>query len=239
MAQSLEKFVLIIRCLSKGIYRFSDICKETGLPPSTAHRLLTSMVKLELALQDPVHRFYYLGPVVFEIASNQLNLHQRLIVIASPELVNLQTLTHETTALHALMGIYQACLDEYVSLKPIKYSIGKGSVGLAATGASGKVLLSQLDDTTLKALKRNYTAKNINLDALGQISSIRESGFAESIGERQTGAMGISAPVYNYFCPISVSVMGPENRILENRDTIIKLVKMSARKISTMLLSME
>ena len=239
MAEALEKFVLIIKCLSKGCCRVSDICDETGLSLSTVHRLLTSMVKLGLALQDPVHRLYYLGPVVFEIASNQLNLHQQLIVAAGAELKNLQTLTYETTALHVLMGIHQACLDEYVSPYPIKYSIGKGAVGLATTGASGKILVSQLDDITIKAFIKKHTKKNVNIDALdlNQISSIRKQGFAESSGERQTGAMGISAPIKNYFYPVAISVMGPEKRIIENKDTIVDLLKKSAKKISNTLLS--
>ena len=104
------------------------------------------MIDIELALQDLVHRLYYLGPAIFSIASYQQNAHQRLILTARNQIKYLQNAIHKTTALQALMGIYQTCLDEHVSPEPIRFTIGIGPIGFATTGASGKVLLSQFDD---------------------------------------------------------------------------------------------
>ena len=238
MSQSLVKVVNILHCLSGGKNRFSDICKEIGLPPSTVHRLLDSMVKTGLALQDPIHRLYYLGPEIFNLASNPFSAHDHAIAIIEEELKLLRSRTDETASLHVLTGTYKICLDEHVSSEPIKYMAGKGQIGLVTIGATGRALLSQLDDAEINKMRE----KLVQIDKIhkhksrpsvfDQIATVRAQGFAESSGERQAGGRGISVPIQNYFCPLCISIMGPEDRILKKREKIIKLLKEASERIS-------
>lgn len=243
MSQSLAKAVNILNCLSNGKNRFSEICRELKLPPATIHRLLTSMITTGLAFQDPVHRHYYLGPAILNLAFNPFSVHFHAVSIASDELKLLQSKTNETASLHALMGTHKICLDEHVSNEPIRYMIGKGEIGFIAGGASGKALLAQLDDAELELVEEKLIQlhkikkEKYDLSVFKQIPAIRQQGFAESSGERQAGGMGISVPVKNYFCPLCISVMGPEDRITRKRETIIKLLKEASERLSKKLMS--
>jgi DNA-binding IclR family transcriptional regulator len=196
------------------------------------------MIDAGLARQDPVKRHYYLGPSIFSLALNSTNSHQHLIMIAQEYLKQLQILTQETVALHALVGIDQICLDEHIPPEPmIKFTIGKGEMSSAIYGASGKVLLSMLSNADLNQIKEKLSRPEKRKfpssfqKAFGLIDTIRKQGFAESSSEVKSGASALSVPIKNYFCPLALSVMGPENRIIEKRKLIIERLKKTARLI--------
>lgn len=238
MSQSLGNIVKIMNCLSCGTNRFTEICQEVGLPRSTVHRLLSSMVDSGLSVQDPVSRLYYIGPVIFNLASNPTMAHQHLIVTAQNEIKWLNRVTQETIALHVLMGTYQICLDELVSSEPIKFMIGRGEMALACFGASGKMLLSQLNDNELGHIKDKFDKLNKGsrtLSVFDEMSEIRKKGYAKSQGERKPGAAVYSMSVKNYYSPIALSVMGPENRIIEKEAIIIQSLKEASERLSEQL----
>jgi DNA-binding IclR family transcriptional regulator len=67
---------------------------------------------------------------------------------------------------------------------------------------------------------------------LKQIKEIRRKGYGVSWGESVIGAACICAPVKNYFCPVALYVVGPEDRIKPKLDIYINALVNSAHRIS-------
>ena len=66
--QSVERALGILRALSTGPARVTDIATRTRLPKSTVSRLLSTLEGLDAVEQDGAGGPYRLGPLVLEIA---------------------------------------------------------------------------------------------------------------------------------------------------------------------------
>jgi len=222
--------------MSGGVNKFTDICGEVNLPKSSAHRLLSAMIRSGFVLQSATNRHYYIGPLVFSLAAGSLEHHQHLIINSQDEMKRLRDVTRETVAIHVSSGGYKFCLEELESPESIRYAKGKGAVDSNFFGAAGKMLVAQFKEEELQLLirrKRSDKESNEYLrELVADLSRIREQGYAESIGERIPGAASMSVPVMNYFCPITLSVIAPEGRFVEKRSIILKELKRSAKRIS-------
>ncbi len=218
--QSVLKAADILKSLSEGIARVTDLSKRLRLNKSTAYRLLRSLETAGLASQDPINRRYYLTPLTIEIGMRPILNHQKLIICASPEMRHLRDLTGETVGLFIRLGLERICIEEMQSLQEIKFTMGRGFVTAIYAGASGKLLLSELDRDELRLLLKNIslisigpnttTDKNLLIEELKQI---KKQGYAKSIAERIPGSASISVPVANYICPAALSVLGPDYRL--------------------------
>ena len=239
MSRSLENVAAILKCLSGGVNKFTDICGEVNLPKSSAHRLLSAMIRSGFVLQSATNRHYYIGPLVFSLAAGSLDNHLHLIINSQDEMKRLRDVTRETVAIHVSSGGFKFCLEELESPESIRYAKGKGAVDSNFFGAAGKMLVAQLKEDDLQLLirrksisKSDKESKEYLRELVADLSHIREQGYAESIGERIPGAASMSVPVMNYFCPVTLSVIAPEGRFVEKRFVILKELKRSAKRIS-------
>jgi IclR family KDG regulon transcriptional repressor len=91
IVNSITKGANILKCLSDGIDRISDLSKELHLSKSTTHRFLKSLENSGLAMQDPITRRYHLGHLILYLASQPNVSHQRLIDSAAEEMQHLET----------------------------------------------------------------------------------------------------------------------------------------------------
>lgn len=239
MIKSIKRGVDVLKSLANGTDRISDLCNELKMSKSTVYRLLETLESLDLAKQDPISRRYYLGPLVVELSSKPLIAHQNLVICAYDEMQHLRGMSRETVIIHVRIGSERICLEEVLSPEPIKYSAGKGSIAPIWIGSAGKILLSELEDYELQLILKNIelvrmgpntiTDKKILLE---EIEKVRKEGFAVSIGERIAGAASISVPIKNYVCPVSLSILGPENRVVPVMFDFLENMKESAAHIS-------
>jgi len=242
MSRSLGNIATILKCLSRGVNKFTEICREVGLPKSSVHRLLSGMVQSGFVLQSPTNRHYYVGPLVFDLAAGSMDIHQHLIVNSQGELKRLRDATRETVAIHASTGGYKFCLEELESPETLRYAKGKDAVDSNFFGAAGKMLLAQFEDDHLRlTIQRKSSSRGVKEsngywnELLSELPRIREQGYAECIGRRTPGAASISVPITNYFCPLTLSAIAPESRFLEKRATILRELQKSAKRISAKL----
>jgi DNA-binding IclR family transcriptional regulator len=244
LVNSISRGTEILKCLSNGIDRITDLSDTLGLSKSTAHRLLKSLETCSLVAQDPMSHRYYLGSLIYQLASKPIVAHQNLIVCSSEDMRCLRDLTGETVVLHIRIGLQRICLEELQSFENIKYSATKGFLAPIYTGSAGKVLLSELKDNELQ-----FVIENLRLDPVGpntitdkkvlleELKKVRKQGFATSFGERVAGSASISVPVRGYVCPVALSVLGPDNRFsLQIMMKILTEFKNSASRISKKLL---
>jgi len=200
------------------------------------------MIRSGFALQSPANRHYYIGPLIFDLTTNPLQIHQHLLTVSRDELKRLKNTTRETVAIHIGMGSYKMCLEEIESPERIRYAKGKGVVDSSFFGAAGKMILAQYKDDDIRLLITRKTTgrgeEELNAHLTGlwrELPKIRAQGYAESIGERTPGAASISVPVKNYFCPLTVSVIAPESRFMEKRTIILKELRKTTKRISARL----
>ena len=103
--QSLERALDLLEALAGADeLGVSEIAAQTGLVPSTAHRLLGTLVARGYASQSPTTGRYLLGYKLLELTSGVQDRLERLRTAARPHLEAIQSETGETTNLVVLEG---------------------------------------------------------------------------------------------------------------------------------------
>jgi DNA-binding IclR family transcriptional regulator len=243
LVSSVVRAANVLVSLSNGVNNVTDLAKYCNLSKSTVHRLLKTLEEPRFVVYDSINHRYYLGPLVTQLASNSKATHQYLIMSAMEEMNRLADLAEETVTLTLLVGIQFIHLHEITCKQGLKVDerVGDKEEGIAPLlplGAIQKVLLSQLSDEELiPALKSiatgNADGKLIHYDQLMiEINQIRQQGYAVTHGERIPGALSISTPVKNYFCPVALSILGPENRLILKVHPVLEETGTSASRLS-------
>jgi len=239
-AGSIPRAARILDCLSHNINTVTEISRHCHFAKSTVHRILKLLEQSFLVTEDPIDNHYYIGPLITNLATNPVTLHEYLIRCSLEEMKHLSAISEETVSLDILQGVQTIPLYEIISPHEIKVTDTNRKMGPLYTGASSKVLLSQLSDERLK-IAMNYigeipkltpttiTDKNL---LMSQIIEIRKQGYAVSFGERIAGALCVSTPIYNYTCPVALNVVGPEYRFKPRLDDVIREIKNCSSRIS-------
>ncbi len=232
----------ILTCLSSGINRVSKISENLQLSISTIHRLLKTLENMGFAIQDSGSNSYYLGPAIFGLSKNLTESHQILISLALKHMEHLRDLSGETVSLSIRHGLQRIQLKELPSKKELKVAVGDNFAVPIYAGSAGKVLLSEQDEEELKPILERIELIGIGPNTitdkdtlLQELKKARRQGYATGHGEVINGAAAISVPVRDYFCPVALSVIGPEDRFLPNMMTILEELKNSAILISSKL----
>jgi DNA-binding IclR family transcriptional regulator len=239
ISTSLHRATEILSCLSNGINTVTDIAKYCRYSTSTVHRLLQTLKELNWAVQDENNHRYYLGSLVTHLSFNQVVAHRYLIMQSLREMIRLSNISGETVNLAVLMQLHYFLLHEVASEHALRITEASKLLGPIYSGATAKVLLSQLPDAeikrTLKHLNFSKVTENTVTDKellMEQLMECRQKGYCVTYGERIPGAVCISAPIKNYMCPASLSIVGPENRLRAQVNEVIEELKESAGRIS-------
>jgi len=243
VTRSISRATQILRCLSNNMNTVSEIAGHSNVSLSTVHRLLNTLKELGWVKQDPVTHHYYLGPLVNEIASNSLASYQMLIVYSQNQMVKLSEFTGETINLSILLKLHYVLLHHIPSNHDLRATEGSRGYGLPTTGASGKVLISQLDDEVIRQSLQSVNAQaELNSPVLdeklfmSQINAIRQTGYGISYGELVHGITCISAPVKNYICPVALSIIGPDSRMTPRLNAYLEKLIAAGNAISDRLI---
>ena len=219
LSNSIMKSGEILGYLSGGVNKISDLSIKIGLSKSSTHRLLKSLEASRLVVQDPLTRQYFLGPRIFELASQPLCAHENLILAAAEGMKQLRDSSGETVGLYVRIGLERICLEEVPSPQNIKHLVGKGRVLPLYAGSSGKVLLAGLDDDELHTVLSHLTLRRVThntptrkQELRNELDRVRREGYATSFSEAVLGGASICVPIKGYVCPVALAVMGPDNR---------------------------
>jgi len=239
---SLIRAAEILKVLGDGVTQGSVIADTIHLSRSTTHRLLNTLVITGFAIQDPVTRQYSLGPLIQTLASNPLMVHQGLVQSAIAEMKWLKNIYKETVMLQVRQGAHRLIIEELKSDKLMSYFWGKGMSAPIHTGASGKLLLSEMKDAQLNILFEKIELFPVGPNTittkaamLAELQKIRELGYAKSESEHHEEAYAIAVPIKNYICPVALAISGHVSQMKTKTDAILNDLKMSAVKISIIL----
>ncbi len=227
----------ILRCLRKGAMTVTEIAEKIGITVSSAYRLLQTLEESGLLFRNKLNRRYYIGPSIIELLSEPNVTHQYLVSCASIPMEQLADFTGESVGLNVLVGVHGILLYEIPSKHELQI-VGKQKVTSDLhAGPNYKVLLSQLNPKDLNIVVKQLSFKPLTEhtttrkeELLVQLGGIREKEYAIGYGERIPQIMSISVPVKNYFVPVSLGILGPENRIKHKTAEFLKEIQ-EVRKI--------
>jgi DNA-binding IclR family transcriptional regulator len=155
------------------------------------------------------------------------------------EMQRLADFTEETVNLAVMLQLNYSIIHEVPSKHDLRIIEESKRLGPMYTGATAKVMLSQLSDaelqTTLRHIKfERFTEKTVTdkVVLLEQIKEIKRKGYCITYGERIKGAVCVAAPLKNYLCPASLSIVGPESRLKARVREVVEELKASADTIS-------
>ncbi len=243
--KSLTKVMRVLDCFSSVNRSLSltEICRMTGLPKTTTHRLLVSMRDASLLDQEDSRDPYRLGMKLFELGNtvlSNMDLHRE----ARPFIDALTRQGGQAVHLAVFDGfraivIHRADASPEKSLSPATIEqapVHCTSVGKAILAFQPEHVVQRIIDAGLT----KFTESTItDPDALrSALEEIRQRGFALDEGEHQPGLRCIGAPIRDKSGRVAagVSITGPAWRLpVAEVDGLAKLVIHHAKGISAAL----
>ncbi len=203
----------------------TEVAERAGLPPSTTHRLLTTLESERFVRYDVAAGTWQIGVTAFVTGSAFVRT-RNLLMLAKPYLRRLVDLTGETSNILVENGGEVVCLDQAESRHTMRAitQVG-GRMPMHASG-SGKILLALmsrdrrdavLGGHPLDALTPNTITDPERLER--ELAEARQRGVAFDDEEHAAGLRCAAAPIWSETGqPVAaVSVSGPAARLTDDR----------------------
>ncbi|MCB1855884.1 MAG: IclR family transcriptional regulator [Halieaceae bacterium] len=216
--QSISRAAAILRLLGQhpeGI-SLGGLARATGLPRSTAQRIINALRSEDLAELVNGGVGFCLGPEVSRLAQYYRAQPTELI---RPALQSLASATNESVILAKLDRQEVMVLDTITAERELRVvmPVGIQHIPIHST-ASGKALLMGLEPGEMtqllcKPLLR-LTPNTLDLESLSEaMVGYRETGIATDYEEHELGIGGFAVPVQTALGLFSVAVIVPAARI--------------------------
>jgi DNA-binding IclR family transcriptional regulator len=172
--------------------RASEVCRRTGMPFSTVHRLLTELVDQEL-LEHLPDNTYMTSLKLWQIAAPQPDV-SRLRHAALPAMCDLTVNLRSCVRLNVLVGAEGLCVEELCGAHDARTGHRFGVRFALHTTAGGHVLLAYARPVLREPVLREPSP------LAGQLAHIRRTGVAMS----RTGThVSLSVPVFDDAAPVA------------------------------------
>ncbi len=222
----------------------TEAARRLGVAPSTAHRLLSTMVAAGFAMRSPAGRGYRRGPELVRMFGRRPVQLVLLRDAAHPVLDRIARETGETAHLSILEGLDVVGIDHVESTAPLvsRHSIGSrvpahatavGHALLAFSPEAAEVLieegLARLTDSTVPtgaALRRS-------------LADVRRRGYAVNNRQWHAETAGAAAPIIDRSgeAVAALGISGPASRIgrRETLDRLGRIARAAAAEIAARL----
>ncbi len=199
--QSVDRALHLALMLRDG-RRFSvqEAGEELGTAPSTAHRLLSALVRRGFAAQDRNRR--YVAGAVFVPQAAQVS-HGLLRRLAYPVLQGLHERLGETVQVMVLSGNSILFVDGIEDVeRTLRVGMRLGDTMPAYCSAGGKAMLAEMSNPDLEHLYRGGLtpwpfARFRTLNALKRnLTRVRRVGYGTSVEETERGVHGLGVSVH-------------------------------------------
>lgn len=238
--RSVQRALGILLCFNwhERELTMTEITERIGLAKSTTSRLLMTLETEGFIKRDPDtnkyslgHNIYYLG----RIAKEDMKLSE----IARPIMEEINKITQETVNLYLLDGMESVCFEQVESPLPIRQAAKIGERCGLWCGASGRAILSGLEEEKwyemINELKA-YTPNTITDpdEFIKVIKDAKEKGYIISLGEKLHEVGCIASPIFDTYGKVlgSIAISGPVYRFPENTDLFASLIVEGAKNIS-------
>lgn len=247
-----ERCLAIIELLADGAREMSlgDISEQLSLPKSGAHRLLTTLVDIGWAEQNPTTGFYRLS-MRLAILGQQFYVATGIPDICQPVLDDLAAKCREFVRLAVVNGhtlVWVAHSQGASSGLMYQPSLTSNTVPLFAT-ASGKAWLATLPtDQAMQIVMKNGGLKDADrygpnvvrsVEALlRELKATARRGYGLALSEAEFGVTAVAAAIrVSEDGPVlgTVSIAGPGARMTEKKaEELAPLVLETARELANL-----
>lgn len=243
MIQSLIKAANILEYMKQDSREFTiaEISDAISIPPSTTHRILSTLIQCDFVTKDKNTHLYKLGPGLISIglaASGNISLQSEADII----LKHLSRQTNEDSFMVVRSENTGVVIGKAEGSESLKIIENFGRQIPLHKGAIRKVVLAYQPESFiedyLKLDLEPYADGPVDVDELrSELHEIRETGLSLSKGEYIRDSIGIGAPVFNHVGDFvaSIGIITPEYRSSRIQEDLIQIVKTSAHELSNRL----
>lgn len=219
--------------LKKPAMTLGELAAATGLPKTTAFRILATLVEGGLCERDPATAKYALGMQMLRFA--EIRRRQSAIWdVAAPVMRAIRDEVAETVVLSVRRGDLRMQVDSAEGLHPLRRIAEPGLHAPLYAGAASRVLLAGMEDAEIEAYLRRTTLAPIQKNTMThpdklwkEIRLIRARGYAESSNEVLEGGAALAAPIISVTGATigALDIITPESRYSpERRETSIRVL---------------
>ncbi len=239
--RSLVRALSILKNLAASADGMSltEIAEATGLPPSTTHRLLTTLEAERFVRTESHGGLWRIGVAAFFVGS-AFARNRDVLTLARPYMRRLMDVSGETANLFVESDEEAVCIGQIESRHAMRAITGVGGRVMLHSSAAGKVLLAHVDQVRRAQLIERTPLTRITdhtITGKDQLAAacdrIREVGYAVDDEEHALGLRCVSAPIFNEFGDVvaALSVSGPSARIPAERMPLLgKMVAQAAHE---------
>ncbi len=219
----------------------SDVTRSAGLPASTVHRLLKSLLQQGYVAQNAETGRYGLGNHLIVLSRKTLQKRD-LPHIVRPWLEELSRQTGETANLTSMFEDSVIQLDHVDSRNMLRVEFNPSERFPLHASASGKVFCAHLPASERERIlstveRRPFTrATLVDRDVFErELTLVRQNGYALDNGEREEGVHCVASPLFDATSSViaAISVSGPSLRLPPAKlHDLVGLVTRTARTIS-------
>ena len=191
----------VLRVADEGL-SIRQLAERADISKSTVQRLLSELVRLDLASQDTITGRYRLGPRTLALGS----AYQRRLDVraaALPHMTKLRDSTGETVGLSVSLGEQVMHIEQVQSGSELRAMFDIGRPLPLWSGAPSRLLLAELPDAEVERIahaERRADFSPVNPPApealIEAVAETRRTGFAIALEETLPGVSTLAAPVY-------------------------------------------
>jgi DNA-binding IclR family transcriptional regulator len=194
--QAIARAAAILRALENapGGCGISEIATATGLPKSTAHRIVAALADEDMVVQEGGR--VRLGGAIDRLAAAG---REALVDRLRPVLLDLRRQLDETVDLAVLDGAAVRFVDQVAAPRRLRATSAIGELFPLHCTANGKALLATMTDTEIEGLLparlERYTPNTIVSRArlLEELDAVRRGGVAFDREEHTAGISAVGA----------------------------------------------
>jgi IclR family KDG regulon transcriptional repressor len=241
-APSVQKAFKILHAIadSSTSLGVSDLSKQLKIGKSTVHGITAALEEMGVLVRDPLHKKYHVGYTLLELG-RKAYAKMDLKDVARRPMERLMGQVGETVFLGVLNGDHVTILDVVESPNEMKITSPPGTKLPLLVGATGRVLLGQLEKEKAKEIVQRmglvrYTSKSVvdPKQFLREVGRARETGFAIDNEEYILGVRAIAAPIrLTSLPPAAVWVVGFTSTLDDHRtERVLSEIQKTAQEIN-------
>ena len=207
---AVEKVLVVLDALTDH-HRLTDLARSTGLPKSTVHRILQTLIDRDFAAFDEVSG-YGPGPRMLGLAGRTLGDLDASLA-AEPVLRRLQELSSATVHMAVLAGDEAIYVRKLEGNKPYRMVSRVGMAIPLHCTAIGKALLAAMPDEEVVELMRRTglarrTPRTITTPEclLDDLKGIRQRHWSSDVEENELGIVCVGAGVRDHSGRVTAAI---------------------------------
>ena len=203
----------------------TDLSQQLGIPPATAHRLLSTFEESNFVEQDAGAGLWFVGLKAFTVGQAFLT-RRNYVARARPFMKALVEQCGETVNLGVIDDGEVVFISQVESQEMMRMIVNLGSRSPIHASGVGKAILSSMGEQEVAELLqrrglRRFTDHTIDnpADLRDALEVIRHQGYALDDEEHAIGLRCVAANIYdeNGHALAAISLSGPKARITDNR----------------------